>query len=73
MGPKGSGKTSLSYYFSQKYEDIRLIANDYLEIELDFNRGAFTVVASDSDKTITFRSHVLYHLDHALYQKKYWY
>lgn len=69
MGPKGSGKTSLSYYFSQKYEDIRLIANDYLEIELDFNRGAFTVVASDSDKTITFRSHVLYHLDHALYQK----
>ena len=69
MGPKGSGKTSLSYYFSQKYEDIRLIANDYLEIELDFNRGAFTVVASDFDKTITFRSHVLYHLDHALYQK----
>lgn len=66
IGGKGSGKTSMSYLLSKKYEDIKLAANDY--IELKFNKDhTYTVVNSDYDSEISFRSHVLYNLDKDLY------
>lgn len=68
IGGKGSGKTSMSYLLSKKYEDIKLVANDY--IELRFNKDkTYTVVNSDYDSEISFRSHVLYNLDKELYVK----
>lgn len=68
IGTKGSGKTSMSYIFSKKYEGIRLVANDYIEIKFN-NNNTFTVIDSDYDSKISFRSHVLYNLDKDLYVK----
>lgn len=66
IGGKGSGKTSMSYLLSNKYEDVKLVANDYIEIK--FNKDhTYTVVNSDYDSKISFRSHVLYNFDKDMY------
>lgn len=68
LGNKGAGKTSLCYFMSKKYDDVRLVANDYIEIKL-LEDGSFVVVGSDCGSEIAFRSHVLYNLDKQLYRE----
>lgn len=67
-GGKGSGKTSMAYLLAMKHDDIKLVANDYIELKINDDNTA-TVVYSDYGSQITFRSHVLYNLDRNLYRK----
>ena len=67
-GGKGSGKTSMAYLLSMKYDDVKLVANDYLEMRINDDETV-TIVNSDYNSEITFRSHVLYDLDRKLYKK----
>lgn len=67
LGGKGSGKTSISHLLVRKCKNVKLIANDYLEIKMDKKKN-FSIIYTDIDKEITFRSHVLYEIDHELYK-----